>query len=92
MSMRHIVDRSDGRLQELASCYSGWRFGLGGSGHVVLRLVPGQRPMDERETVSDLLATWADRQHTLGAGAALAAGALHAGQQPERHDEPRGGE
>lgn len=33
MSMRHIVDRSDGRLQELAAGYSGWRFGLGGSGH-----------------------------------------------------------
>jgi hypothetical protein len=33
MSMRHIVDRADGRLQELAAGYSGWRFGLGGSGH-----------------------------------------------------------
>lgn len=33
MSTRHIVDRPEGRLQELASCYSGWRFGLGGSGH-----------------------------------------------------------
>jgi hypothetical protein len=33
MSMRHMVGQADGRLQELAADYAGWRFGLGGSGH-----------------------------------------------------------
>lgn len=33
MSTRRVVDRPDGRIQELAARYAGWRFGLGGSGH-----------------------------------------------------------
>ncbi|MCW2948963.1 MAG: hypothetical protein JWR24_5680 [Actinoallomurus sp.] len=33
MHMEGIVERSARRLQELAAGYSGWRFGLGGSGH-----------------------------------------------------------
>ena len=33
MHMEEIVDRSARQLEELAADYSGWRFGLGGSGH-----------------------------------------------------------
>jgi hypothetical protein len=33
MHMEKIVERSACQLQELAADYSGWRFGLGGSGH-----------------------------------------------------------
>ncbi len=33
MYMEEIAARSAGRLEELKSDYSGWRFGLGGSGH-----------------------------------------------------------
>jgi hypothetical protein len=29
----NMEDVADGRLRELAAGYSGWRFGLGGSGH-----------------------------------------------------------
>ncbi len=33
MQMSEIAERSAGQLQDLAADYSGWRFGLGGSGH-----------------------------------------------------------
>lgn len=31
--MEDIVQRASRQLQELAAAYSGWKFGLGGSGH-----------------------------------------------------------
>jgi hypothetical protein len=33
MRMEEIAERSAGQLRNLAAGYSGWRFGLGGSGH-----------------------------------------------------------
>jgi hypothetical protein len=33
MHMEEIAERSAGQLRELAAEHSGWRFGVGGSGH-----------------------------------------------------------